>query len=470
MKRNIIFTLFIFVSLFAKSQLVDGIYYEFDETTNEAKVTKNFVANYSGNIVIPQVVKYDNKEYVVTTIYPGAFRFCIDLKSVEIGEKVISIGSNCFEGCSNLDSIKIGPNVEKIGSFAFMDCTNLKSLILPDKVNQIGSEIFKGCASLENLVIGDGVTFLNPQFFNGCSSIETITFGKAIKEMQCLFPSSFSDVYINDLRAWCDIVLMGYPLYGTSNIYVEGKRIKDLIIPEGVEVVKRYTFMGYLGLESIVIPETVNRIETNSFFSCKDLKSVSISNSVITIEDGAFSGCPNITSLKIGAGVKYIETSAFYGCHNLEVINIPNSVISIGQNAFFECKKVKTIIIGNGVNFIEQEAFHPYADELKDVYCYAEHVPVAGYVAFGWTDEVTLHVPEASINEYKNAAVWKDFKKIVAIKKDDPIPTGMNGIPYNKNEKMYYYSIDGKRFSQPQNGLNILRNEDGKVVKKIIKK
>ena len=56
-------------------------------------------------------------------------------------------------------------------------------------------------------------------------------------------------------------------------------------------------------------------------------------------------------------------------------------------------------------------------DDLTDVYCYAENVPSTEYNVFNNSDirKATLHVPAASIEQYKATAPWSDFGTIVAI-------------------------------------------------------
>ena len=59
-------------------------------------------------------------------------------------------------------------------------------------------------------------------------------------------------------------------------------------------------------------------------------------------------------------------------------------------------------------------------DKLTDVYCYAETVPTTNSSAFynTYIENATLHVPEVSIGNYKNAAPWSGFGSIVALNGD----------------------------------------------------
>lgn len=108
---------------------VDGIYYNI---TSEEELTvavienknwgNNYTNDYTGNIVIPEVVSYNEKSYTVTSIGNEAFKGCIGLTSVTIPNSVISIGYRAFYECSGLTSITIPNSIINIGYDAFNSC------------------------------------------------------------------------------------------------------------------------------------------------------------------------------------------------------------------------------------------------------------------------------------------------------------------------------------------------------------
>ncbi len=61
------------------------------------------------------------------------------------------------------------------------------------------------------------------------------------------------------------------------------------------------------------------------------------------------------------------------------------------------------------------------------------------------------------------------FWHIVALKDDDPKPTGIKNINQNTIIGQHYYSLDGKRINQPQRGLNIIKMNDGTTRKVVVK-
>ena len=86
----------VFFSISASADVeVDGIYYDISGTT--ATVTGGI--DYSGDIVIPESITFENSKYSVTSIGSDAFWGCRSLTSVTIPNSVTSIGDNAFARC-----------------------------------------------------------------------------------------------------------------------------------------------------------------------------------------------------------------------------------------------------------------------------------------------------------------------------------------------------------------------------------
>ena len=111
----------------------------------------------------------------------------------------------------------------------------------------------------------------------------------------------------------------------------------------------------------------------------------------------------------------------FAYCSGLISLTIGNSVPSIGLSVFSGCSSLTSVTIGEGVKSVSSGAFAS-CKQLTDVYCYAVNVPATSSDAFkdSYIEYATLHVPAASVNAYKEAEPWKNFKQIVAIDGDTP--------------------------------------------------
>ena len=167
------------------------------------------VVGYVGSptdVVIPDYIAVNGKNYEVISIGKSAFSYCHNLENIIIPNSVNSIGNAVFRYCQKLTSITIPDSVTSIGLYPFVDCTNLDQFIangvyttfdngnllmkgteivafapagiteykIPDGVTSIGKWAFTNCKNLTSITIPDSVTSIGNSAFNGCSNLKTI--------------------------------------------------------------------------------------------------------------------------------------------------------------------------------------------------------------------------------------------------------------------------------------------------------
>ena len=283
--------------------------------------------------------------------------------------------------------------------------------------------MFAGCTSLDKIEVESG----NPVYDsrdNSNSIIETASNELIQGCKNSTIPGSVTSIgeYAFD---WCT-------------------GLTEITIPNGVTSIGEYAFYGCTGLTEITIPGSVTTIGDYAFEDCTCLTEITIPNSVTSIGNCAFSGCTGLTEITIPNGVTSIEGNTFSGCTGLTEITIPGSVTSIGYMAFSGCESLRTVVCKNGVP------------------------PVLGdYYGAGAFDEATtgtakLVVPEESINAYKAALGWKDFRNIESL-------TAIREVSSGEPEVKAVYSADGVKLSKPQKGINIIVGKDGKSKKVLVR-
>ena len=294
---------------FAQKFEVDGIYYNITSSTDKTVEVKSGTNKYTGDVVIPESVVYNDVTYSVTSIGSSAFYYCTGLTSIVIPSSVTSIGDNAFEDCRGLTSVEIPSSVTSIGDNAFYDCTGLTSVEIPNSVTSIGNYAFRYCSKL-------------------------------------------NDVHISDIAAWCSIDFgnsTANPMYYANNLYLNGDLLTELVIPDGVTEIKNNAFCGCTGLTSVVIPNSVTSIGYNAFSGTawynNQPDGVVYAGKVLYRYKGTM---PSNTSITITDGTLSITGSAFYDCTGLTSITIPNSVTSIGEDAFDGCTSLKELRIEDG--------------------------------------------------------------------------------------------------------------------------
>jgi len=270
----------------------------------------------------------------------------------------------------------------------------VEKVVIPETINANGSVFtvigisdyaFSKCNTMSSITIPKTITFISSNAFSN----DTIV-GSELR-------SDNISVDISDLTAWCKIDFednYANPLVRDgSKLYVNGILITDLEIPNGVTVIKSYAFYG-----------------------CSCLTSLTLPSSVTTIGSGAFYGCFGLTSLEIPNSVTTIGGSAFYKCSGLTSIRIPDSVVEIGDHAFRQCR-LEAVVIGRNVTTIGMGAF--LLNPVRRVDIYAINPPAVDtsnifmpLFSDGIYETAVLSVPTGSLEAYRTADVWKEFKNI----------------------------------------------------------
>ena len=189
----------------------------------------------------------------------------------------------------------------------------------------------------------------------------------------------------------------------TAPWYSERKKIKKIVIEDGVTSIGDNAFANCSSLTSVTIPNTVESIGVNAFEKCSGLTSITIPDSVESIEMGAFANCSSLTSIIIPNTVESIGICAFQYCESLTSIIIPDSVESIGDNAFDGSKGLISITIPNSVTSIGYCAF-ARCSGLISISFEGSMPPEFGEGVFeGINKSIPVYVPVNSLETYKKA-------------------------------------------------------------------
>ncbi len=359
-------------TMFASDIQVDGIWYNFDSSTQTAEVTyqgsnySSYSNEYSGEVVIPASLTYNEVTYSVTSIGDRAFMDCTSLTSVTFPNSVTSIGSYAFRGCTGLTSVTIPNSVTSIGWCAFYGCSGLTSpvynahvfaymptsysgaytipdgiesiaggafndytgltgeLVIPNSVTSIGYGAFSDCSGLTGeLVIPNSVTSIGDRAFYGCSGLASVTIGNSVTSIgENAFYQCTGLTSVEAPAGFFDI---------PESSWLDNTKILNQVIVNGGELTENALLF-------------INR-------SYKTLQTLDVSGVTNTeFADEAFKGYYNLQQLVLPAGLQKVSYMMVAGCKNLQSINIPASVEEIEQSAFEDCRSLHSITFGGSAN------------------------------------------------------------------------------------------------------------------------
>lgn len=422
-----------------------------DETWRDKLYLDNVKATEIVDLVIPEGI---------TKLGSDVFTGMTNLKSVTFPASMTDFSTHGnFSNCNALSAINIqdlkawlsttnfnyANNPLKIAKHLFVKGTEVKDLVIPEGISAINDYAFYCCEGLTSVTIPSSVTSIGNSAFSGCTGLTA--------------------VHISDIAAWCSIPFRvndsgDNPLHKAGHLFINGKEVTDLVIPDGVTSISYGAFYG-CKFNSVSIPSSLTKIGSlalpgantvyikdlaswckiifeegpgggsvgNPMYNCEHLfiNGEEVTDLDLVIPDGvtnisyAFNHCKAIASVNTGNTVKEIGSNSFAGCDNLKKVTLGSSVTSIGWAAFYNCK------------------------ELKEVYSYMEEPPFKTSTPYMWAVwylegedndryDRTLYVPTGTKAKYE-ANGWNEyFKNIEEMRNTFTLTYMVDGEEYKSVE------------------------------------
>ena len=285
-----------------------------------------------------------------------------------------------------------------------------------------------------------------------------------------------------------------YPVTTIGGMALADSRTDKIIIPATVTDIERCAFWR-VSATKLEIPSTVKRIGEYCFTHCAidsllfpesmddlvmptrpfmytdmgtliaplaTVKYIRLPLGLTEISEKMFMNVDLSRGIEIPESVTSIGVSAFEQS-NLREIHLPEGLTSIGSRAFAVCWSLKSITIPASVKTIPSCLF---ADtQLDTLYIMSPTPPEAEEPLFvdinsdqdPWAKQPVLVVPQGSKQLYQEAPVWSHFDKII----EYGSASGISSLSKKPAAPEAYYSLDGRRLTHPQKGINIIRMSDG---------
>ena len=282
----------------------------------------------------------------VGRISAQGFEGRVQLREVVIPEGVEVIEPNAFAFCENLERVSLPGTLREIGRSAFQSCAALREVDIPGSVRLVGSDAFLNCARLERVSLWSAGTALNTNAFKGCA---------ALREAE--LPAGCRS-FFNQLELDIAAVPMKARVYRADWVLTRGGRdgagirlATGSTLPERLEIpavwsntqirrIAEEAFQGRVQLREVVIPEGVEVIEPSAFAFCENLERVSLPGTLREIGRAAFRACRSLREVDIPAGVRLTGIDAFRDCALLERVVLWGET-ALGANAFRGCTSLR---------------------------------------------------------------------------------------------------------------------------------
>ena len=270
----------------------------------------------------------------VTNVAEGAFAGCTGLKTVAVD----LLRDNRFTGflpelAETVERVVFLDGVTIIPDNFFEGCTALKSMDIPESVVDIGTNVFEACSALATTTVG------GLEMYQGwCLGFaEDAVLASQVASLE--IPEEYEDVTARP---------EGSPHHGTpyrvrgiaAGAFEGETGIGTAALPETLRFIGAGAFEDCTSLENVIVPDGVRKIDRDAFRNCTYALELTLPPSLRVIGDGAFANCTSLMSLELPCGVEGIGGCAFSNCWRAVSVSIPQSVERIGAGAFADCRRV----------------------------------------------------------------------------------------------------------------------------------
>lgn len=390
-----------------------------EEITIPDNVEKVGMNSFKKNAVLRKVVFPPN----VKQIDSRAFAECKNLAEIDIQGMNVVLDWGCFSKCRNLERVRIYGNIKQIGHSCFEECKKLLSFSIPNGLEDISDRAFYECKQLETLNIPEGTKDIGEWAFYGCERLKSVYLPSTLKAIgeKAFNQTGLEEVHIKDLSTWCKVNFK-YPENENTNLmfgkgkklFLNGELITDVVIPKGIEEIKRGPFSGFRHIRTMNITEGVTTIKKCAFTSMgNQFDRIHFPASLRIIECNAMSGCvvkeihiadirtwcemekgdlafycsPKyyyndklLTELIIPQGTKRVSRGLFARIDTITSVRFPEGLETIENNAFSDCSNLRTLYFPSTLQHVQEKAFYN-CTSLKEV-----HIPSRkawSLIAFG---------------------------------------------------------------------------------------
>ena len=357
----------------------------------------------------------------VETIDQWAFRNA-SLKSFTLPDNLQFLRPAAFSNCTQLARFD-GPYTTPDGQCVIIDRNIVAQIVkdevvtFPDGVHGIQpiSLIFYGDTreKVKSAVFPEGFVSIGSQNISDLPNLEYITLSSTCEVGQGIFTNcpSLKRFLGNNSLIWDDgncLVTAGRYLTAYA-----GAGITDYVIPEGVWYLNDGVFAGKLSLRSLTFPDSFITLINRPFEGADNLvsfygKGASKDTHSLVLDGVVMAVAPGVEDYTSPEGATKLGRQLFGSC--VKKITLNDCVTDTEGSVFYNASNLETLTLSASLKYVGYYSFG-FPRKLKDVFFRSTNPPLCGPIPVGvyFNDDLVVHVPEESLDAYRQSPYWSFF-------------------------------------------------------------
>lgn len=235
------------------------------------------------------------------------------------------------------------------------------------------------------------------------------------------FPSAIGDIPVVEIGA------------KKENWGFDFRRLKKVIIPDGVKCITNNAFADCDGLVEVILPETLTIIGDEAFRNCQSLKSLELPSNLLSIGDNAFKDCKCLEIVIFPLSIKKVGKYAFSYCDMLKKVHIRGHIKSIERHCFEGCKALTDVLIECNIKTIDTFAFAACCS-LKTITLPRSLETISDEAFYDCESLSEIYIPQKVKNIGKD--IFRNCTSLekINVDKDNETYCSIDDVLYSKNK------------------------------------
>lgn len=222
---------------------------------------------FTGKLVVPATVKYNDKVY-----------------------KVVAVGKKAFVNDVNLTEVVLPSGLTLIDDFAFEGCTRLRNVVFPGNKVKFGSGTFFRCTSITNVTLGSDWTTADMKTFRWSENLREINIPAKLEKVNNLKSLKYLEKITVDAnnKNFMSIDGVLYSKTGASLLCCPRQYRGILDVAAGTVEIRWGAIADCTRLRTVILPTTLTSLSYREFAKLRNLENIVMKNTtpIVTAQNG----------------------------------------------------------------------------------------------------------------------------------------------------------------------------------------